>query len=169
MDIKTFVSASVLSLAVCTAVTAVAQAPAPVAQAPAPAAQAPAAAAQAPGYSWADSCKSCHTAIYDAWAKTKHATALDRLSGPNQETACVGCHVTGPKSRVSDGKKVLNAGVQCEACHGGAAAHAADPTVRTGLIKLTPSSLCEECHSDKGPHFKGFWYDAMRTLVHKTK
>jgi cytochrome c554/c'-like protein len=155
MDIKTFVSASVLSLAVCTAVTAVAQDPAP--------------AAQAPGYSWADSCKSCHTAIYDAWAKTKHATALDRLSPANQDSPCVGCHVTGAKSRVVDGRKVLNAGVQCEACHGGAAAHAADPNVRTGLIKLTPASRCEECHSDKGPHFKGFWYDAMRTLVHKTK
>lgn len=120
-------------------------------------------------YAWADSCRKCHEPIYNAWAKTKHSTALDRLSSADQEEECIGCHVTGPKSRVSDGKKVLNAGVQCEACHGGAAAHAADPTVRTGLIKLTPSSLCEECHSDKGPHFKGFWYDAMRTLVHKTK
>jgi len=129
------------------------------AQAPSP----PAAA-----YSWADSCRSCHQSIYNAWAKTKHATALDRLSGGDQEKECIGCHVTGPKSRVSEGGKVLNRGVQCEQCHGAAAAHAADPTVKTGLIKLPGSAGCEQCHNDKGPHFKGFWFDAMKSLVHKT-
>jgi Cytochrome c554 and c-prime len=152
MDIKTIVSASVLGLAVFTA-AAVAQDPAP--------------AATAPGYAWADSCRSCHGKIYDAWAKTKHATALDRLSGAEREKECIGCHVTGPKKPLIDGKKVVNGGVQCEACHNGAAAHAADPSVKTGMVKVPPSSRCEECHSDKGPHFKGFWYDAMRTLVHK--
>ena len=151
MDIKTLVSTSVLALAVLTAGGA---------QGPAP---------EAPSYAWADSCKSCHAAIYDAWAKTKHASALERLSGGEQEKECIGCHVTGPKTRVTDaGKKVLNAGVQCEACHGGAAAHAADPSVKTGLVKTPPSSTCEACHNDKGPHFKGFWYDAMKTVVHKT-
>jgi hypothetical protein len=155
MDIRAFVSASVLSVAVCSAGGAVAQDPAP------------AATPQVPGYSWADSCRSCHETIYNAWAKTKHATALERLSSLEQEKECIGCHVTGPKSRISDGKKVLNRGVQCEACHGGAAAHAADPAVKTGLVKVPSSARCEECHSDKGPHFKGFWYDAMRGLVHR--
>jgi hypothetical protein len=123
---------------------------------------------QAPGYAWADSCKTCHGAIYEAWAKTKHATALDRLSGSEQEKECIGCHVTGPKARVTDtSKKVLNKGIQCESCHGPAAAHVADPKVKTGLTKTPPSSTCEQCHNDKGPHFKGFWYDAMKTLVHK--
>ena len=154
MNIKTFVSASVLGLAVCSAAAVAQSAP-----------QAPAAS----GYSWAASCRSCHAEIYDAWAKTKHASALDRLSGPNQETACVGCHVTGPKTRVNDGKTVLNGGVQCEACHGGAAAHAADPAVKTGLVKVPSESLCTECHSDKGPHFKGFFYGAMAGLSHKVK
>jgi Cytochrome c554 and c-prime len=153
MDIRTLVSATALGLAVYVGGL--------LAQEPAPA-------APAPGYAWADSCKSCHQAIYDAWAKTKHATALDRLSNADQEKACIGCHVTGPKARVTDGgNKVVNRGVQCEACHGGAAAHAADPKVKTGLVKTPPSSTCEECHNDKGPHFKGFWYDAMKTLVHR--
>jgi hypothetical protein len=149
---NTLVSALVLSMAMCTA------APAP--QTPAP--------VNAPGYAWADSCRSCHQAIYDAWAKTKHATALNRLSAAEQEKECIGCHVTGPKTRLTDGQTVLNRGVQCEACHGGAAAHAADPAAKTGMVKTPPSSRCEECHSDKGPHFRGFWYDAMKTLVHKT-
>lgn len=153
MDIKTLVSASVIGLATWMAAPARAQETAPP--------------VQAPGYSWAESCKSCHQAIYDAWAKTKHATALDRLSGANQETVCIGCHVTGPKGRVMDGKKVVNAGIQCESCHGPAAAHVADPKVKTGLVKVPAASVCEECHNDKGPHFKGFYYDAMRTLVHR--
>jgi cytochrome c554/c'-like protein len=153
MVIKTLTTVSVLAMAVFTTVI--------LAQDPAT--------PQAPGYAWADSCRTCHPAIYDAWAKTKHATALDRLSGGDQEKECIGCHVTGPKTRVSDGKKVLNRGIQCEACHGGSAAHAADPKVKSGLGKMPASALCEECHSDKGPHFRGFWFDAMKSLVHKTK
>jgi hypothetical protein len=153
MNITSLVSASVVGLAL--SVTGL------VAQEPAPA-------TQASEYAWAASCRSCHRAVYDAWAKTKHATALDRLSGAEQEKPCIGCHVTGPKTRVADAsKKVLNGGVQCEACHGAAAAHVADPNVRTGLVKTPPSATCEQCHNDKGPHFKGFWYDAMKGLVHK--
>lgn len=120
-------------------------------------------------YAWAESCKTCHEPVYEAWAKTKHASALDRLSSSDQETACVGCHVTGPKTRVLDGTKVLNRGVQCEACHGAAAAHVADPAVRTGLTKVPAASLCEACHSDKGPHFKGLFYGAMAGLSHKVR
>jgi hypothetical protein len=154
MDIRTLVSTSVLGLAIGVA--------APVAQNAAPA-DAPA------GYAWADSCKSCHQEIYDAWAKTKHASALDRLSASEQEQPCVGCHLTGAKTRVVDGRKVLNRGIQCEACHGAAAAHAADPKVKTGLVKVPPESLCEECHSSKSPKFKGFFYTGMAALSHKVK
>lgn len=123
----------------------------------------------AAGYSWADACRKCHEPVYEAWSHTKHASALNRLSSAEQEQACVGCHVTGPKTRILDGKNVLNAGVQCEACHGAAAAHVADPQVRTGLVRKPASALCEECHSSKGPHFKGFWYDAMAGLSHRAR
>ncbi len=119
------------------------------------------------GYSWAGSCGTCHDQIYEAWAKTKHATALNRLSNADQEKACIGCHVTGPKSRVAEGKTVLNAGVQCESCHGAGAAHAANPEVKTGLTKSPGEAVCVECHSDKGPHFKGFFFSAMKGLCHK--
>jgi hypothetical protein len=120
-------------------------------------------------YAWADSCKTCHEPVYVAWAKTKHASALNRLSAAEQEKECVGCHLTGPKTKVIDANKVLNQGVQCESCHGAAAAHVKDPAVRTGLTKMPPASLCEECHSDKSPHFKGFFYSAMAGLSHKVQ
>jgi predicted CXXCH cytochrome family protein len=75
--------------------------------------------------------------------------------------------VTGPKSRIEEGRTVVNRGVQCEACHGAAAAHAADPAVKTGLTKVPGTAVCESCHSDKGPHFKGFFYGAMAGLSHR--
>ena len=151
MDIRTFVSAPVAAIALCAAASF---AQAPVAD-------------QAPGYSWADSCRSCHQPIYEAWAKTKHASALDRLSTTEQGQPCVGCHVTGPKTRVTEGGKVVNRGVQCEACHGGSAAHAADPKVKTGLARIPDEARCVECHNDKSPKFKGFFYAGMAPLSHK--
>jgi hypothetical protein len=118
------------------------------------------------GYAWASSCAKCHETEYTSWEKTKHAAALERLSSAEQEKDCIGCHVTGPKGKVVENGRFVNKGVQCEACHGAAAAHVADPTVKTGLVAKPPSSTCETCHNDKGPHFKGFWYDAMKGLVH---
>lgn len=118
-------------------------------------------------YAWADACKNCHEAVYDAWARTKHARALQRLSGSEQEQACVGCHVTGPKNKIELNGKVVNAGVQCESCHGAAAAHVKDPTVRTGLVKTPPEEVCTECHSDRSPKYKGFFYRAMLGFSHK--
>jgi Cytochrome c554 and c-prime len=123
----------------------------------------------AAAYRWADACKDCHESVYQAWSHTKHASALKRLSAGDQEKECVGCHLTGPKTRIYDGQKVLNAGVQCEACHGAAAAHVTDPQIRTGLVRKPDAATCEECHSAKGPHFKGFWYDAMAGLSHKVR
>jgi hypothetical protein len=120
-------------------------------------------------YAWADSCRTCHEAQHAAWLKTKHATALNRLSGAEQDKECIGCHVTGPKTRVLEGTTVLNGGVQCESCHGPARAHAKDPAVRTGLKKIPPTEVCEQCHSDKSPRFKGFFYGAMAPLSHKHK
>jgi Cytochrome c554 and c-prime len=136
---------------------------------PAPAPPQTTAAPQAPGYAWADACKKCHEPIYEAWARTKHATALDRLSSSEQEKDCINCHVTGPKAKITEGRKVVNAGVQCETCHGPAAAHVADPTVKAGLVKSPKQDMCEECHSSKSPHFKGFFFAAMAPIVHHVR
>ena len=93
--------------------------------------------AQAPapqGYAWADACKSCHADIYAAWAKTKHARTINRLSAGDQQKECIGCHTTGPGGKTEVDGKFVNANVQCESCHGAAAAHVADPAVRTGQL-----------------------------------
>ena len=151
MSIRTLGAAITLILAACGA-TALAR----TAQAPQPA-----------DYAWAESCRTCHEPVYEAWAKTKHAGALDRLSAAERATECVGCHLTGPRTPVLDGTKVLNRGVQCEACHGAAKAHVTDPTVRAGLTRVPASELCEACHSEKSPRFKGFFYSGMAGLSHK--
>lgn len=136
------------------------------AQAPAPT---PAPATAGEGYSWAPSCKSCHEAIYKAWAVTKHARALDRLNSSEQEQVCAGCHLTGSKTKIIVDGKTVNAGVQCESCHGAAAAHAADPAVRTGLVKTPPEPVCTACHNATSPKFKGFFYTGMLAFVHKVQ
>lgn len=121
----------------------------------------------APAFAWADACKDCHAGIYEAWSKTKHARALDRLSDGERRRECVRCHITGGDALIEKRLRVLNAGVQCEGCHGAAAAHVADPTVRTGLVKRPPESGCRACHNENSPHFKGFVYGAMAKLVHR--
>lgn len=131
-------------------------------QAPADA-QAPEVAA---AYAWARACKDCHKAEYDSWERSKHARALDRLSKDEQQKECIGCHVTGPKVKVEKNGALLNGNVQCESCHGAAAAHAADEKVRTGLLKKPTAAMCESCHNATSPHFKGFFYGAMVPLSH---
>jgi predicted CXXCH cytochrome family protein len=118
-------------------------------------------------FAWADACEDCHKDIHDAWEKTKHARALNRLSDSEQKQECVGCHLTGPKTPVKSGSTVVNAGVQCESCHGAAAAHVKDPAVKTGLVKEPGEQVCLECHNDRSPHFRGFVYAGMSRLSHR--
>jgi hypothetical protein len=130
---------------------------------------APAAAAQpaAPaGYAWAGACKDCHIAIYTSWENTKHARAINRLNSEDQQKDCIGCHITGAKTLVLNNGKPVNAGVQCEACHGPGAAHVADPKVLPGKVR---ESSCTACHSDKSPHFRGFYFKGMADLSHPVK
>ncbi len=156
--------------------------PAPAPSQPAtPAAAPPAqgaaqAAAQVPGtegFVWAEGCKSCHEEIYEAWAKTKHARTLGRLSAEERQAGsqCVGCHVTGPKTPVEVSGTVVNANVQCESCHGAGKAHVEAATAgdasKARLVKSPPQRLCETCHNDKSPHYRGFFFAALKGLVHK--
>jgi cytochrome c553 len=127
----------------------------------------------AEAYAWAEACKACHGEIYDAWSKTKHAKTIVRLSADDKAKECIGCHVTGPKQAVMSGDKMVNADVQCESCHGPGKAHiegAAAGTPKTpGLVRSPDQRLCETCHNDKSPHYRGFFYSALKGLVHKTK
>jgi hypothetical protein len=117
-------------------------------------------------FAWAESCKSCHPDIYESWLKTKHAKALDRLSSAEQQQDCVVCHTTGGGGKIERDGKIVNKHVQCEACHGAAAAHAADPFNRDGLTRTPSAAVCEGCHNDKSPRFRGFHYAGMVKLSH---
>lgn len=123
------------------------------------------------GYVWDAACKDCHSDIYDAWAKTKHKTALNRLSASEQGQACAGCHLTASATPVVVDGKTVNAGVQCESCHGPGKEHV--DTAKAGtpakFAKPPVEDTCVQCHNDKSPHFHGFFFSAMRGLVHKTK
>jgi RecJ-like exonuclease len=118
------------------------------------------------GFAWAEACRDCHAKIYDAWQKTKHARAISRLGTSEQEKECINCHVTGGPGKIEAGGKFVNANVQCESCHGAAAAHAADPAVRTGLTRKPKAAVCEACHNEKSPHFRGFHYAGMLDFSH---
>lgn len=133
----------------------------------------PAAPADTSGYVWDAACKECHAEIHDAWAKTKHKTALNRLSAAEHEQPCAACHLTGSAKPVSLEGKIVNAGVQCESCHGPGKDHVdsakGGAAVPTKMGTKPGESLCVQCHSDKSPHFHGFFFSAMKGFVHKTK
>jgi hypothetical protein len=123
---------------------------------------------------WAASCKDCHSEIYEAWEKTKHAKTINRLTGDNREgDQCIGCHVTGTREPVMDGNRIVNANVQCESCHGPGRAHVeaanAGNAADARMVRKPAQKTCETCHNDKSPHYRGFFYNALVNLVHKTK
>jgi hypothetical protein len=121
-------------------------------------------------YIGAEACKTCHAAICDSWSKTKHARAAGRVRDEDRESGtCMGCHATGTAEQIAQER--LNPslpGVQCEACHGPARAHATSESgkVMTGLVRHPQSGECERCHNTQSPHFQGFVYRAMALLVH---
>ena len=127
------------------------------------------------GYVGADGCKECHTAHYDAWAGTKHAKALGKLSGGDRENEkCLRCHVTGSADMIkADLGKPRFPGVQCENCHGAGAKHVeqakAKAMVKGAITKTPDEDACTKCHSSESPHYKPFVYVAMKGLIHTVK
>lgn len=116
----------------------------------------------------ADSCKSCHEAIHESWAQTKHSRTINRLAPNQRGPECISCHVTAAPETIAEGALTpAHHNVQCEACHGRGSAHVADPQVRRGLVKRPPESTCVTCHNSKSPHYRGFVYNAMLGFSHK--
>jgi hypothetical protein len=135
---------------------------------------APVAADDSP-YVGADACKSCHEDTHAAWAKTKHANAIMRLSPADKQSGkCIQCHVTGSPEQIAAEKDMpSHPGVQCESCHGAGrphvdAANAGDAT-KARMVKSPGEKACTPCHNETGPHFKGFFFKAMAPMVHKVK
>jgi len=135
---------------------------------------APAAADDSP-YAGASACKSCHEETYAAWARTKHANAIMRLSPSDKSSGqCIRCHVTGSPEQIAAEKDMpSHPGVQCESCHGAGRAHVeaarAGDASKARLVKAPDEKSCTVCHNDGSPHFKGFFYKAMAPMVHRVR
>jgi len=113
------------------------------------------------GFRTVNECASCHVDIVESYKRTAHATAFRALVEANQDynPECVRCHVTGfdsPEGFVNARQTPDLANVQCEACHGNAAEHVADPSRPYG--KVQPRQ-CFVCHTkENSPDFVFFKY-----------
>ncbi len=93
------------------------------------------------GFAGTDACLACHPAQVAFWKKSKHAHAMAALRKTHQDRdgSCTGCHVTGNLLGLAD--------VQCEAYHGPAARHIAQPTLKGLVVRDPPEQTCTTCHT----------------------
>jgi hypothetical protein len=130
-------------------------------------------------------------AVYQVWEKSAHAKAFETLKSkeaeefakkkglktpPSESPECLKCHVTGggAATNVEAGFKKED-GVTCEACHGAASGYKMIHSKPENLEKAkaagltipskTDAKLCETCHNDKSPTFKGFKMTEMWTKI----
>ena len=106
-------------------------------------------------YVGAETCKTCHEEIYNAWEKTPHwKTTLNKAGGPSKQ-GCEGCHGPGAdhvagggdktKIYVFEGKSREQTSARCLSCHGEAheQSHFAESAHASSDVG------CLDCHS---PH-----------------
>ena len=78
-----------------------------------------------------------------------------------------------PEMKAAGGNAPSFPAVQCEACHGPGATHVAQARAkvidRAALIGRPDEASCVRCHNSGSPHFKSFFYGAMKGLVHLVK
>jgi DmsE family decaheme c-type cytochrome len=121
----------------------------------APAAAAPSSSPDVSKYVGAETCKTCHEEIYDAWEKTPHwKTTMNTKGGPSKQ-GCEGCHGPGAdhvagggdktKIFVFEGKSRQETSARCLSCHGEAhqQSHFAQSAHSSSDVG------CLDCHS---PH-----------------
>lgn len=145
-------------------------------------------------YVGATKCKTCHGKPeigdqYSAWAKTKHAKAMDSLrtekarqwakergiADPATAKECVECHTTAytAPAELKGSKYSLEEGVSCEACHGAGNDYKKKSimvdkkqAVAAGLVEQD-AKVCVRCHNDKSPAYKSFDYKtAVKKIGH---
>ena len=126
-------------------------------------------AAKAPAHDYVGTttCKMCHSgetkgAMYDIWAKSKHASATANLPDESKkDTKCLVCHATGyGKGGYDPANAELApkfAGVGCEACHGPGKDYKSmsvmkdkEAAVKAGLI-IPKAENCKTCHEGEVP------------------
>jgi hypothetical protein len=113
-------------------------------------------------------CSGCHTAEYQQWKATAHATAWPTLVdvGRQGDVDCVSCHATGHwHAQGPTGVPVAPSlrGVGCEDCHGPGEEHVVDP-VRAEMVLSPDQATCVRCHD--GVRDEGrFEFDTYRVQV----
>ena len=117
-------------------------------------------------------CGNCHITKQREWVTTAHARAVaDLEASGHAQPSCYNCHTTSGYSNsaadtagyfaVSGTAKDHYKDVQCEACHGPGAGHAAAPDDAqplTTIIADTSSGIgCGTCHTDSHNPFVDEW------------
>jgi hypothetical protein len=114
-------------------------------------------------YVGADKCKGCHPMEYKDFQSRKFGKAwavLDML-GKTKDPECLKCHVTGynkPNGFISGEATPYLRYKECEACHGPAGNHVANPAdsgIAQGLkVNANQANTCIECHHHMKTHYK---------------
>lgn len=111
-------------------------------------------------------CAGCHLSIVAQWAKTPHAAAWKTLvrGDKRAQASCIPCHVTGhgePGGFLDERATPHLTGVGCEACHGPAAGHLADPARPYGKTGL---ASCTSCHTAEMDPTFNYYQDRQRVM-----
>ena len=102
-------------------------------------------------YAGADACRPCHTTRHTSWKASRHAAAFPSLQKDGRvfDPDCIQCHVTGfpiATGYAGNGAADPLANVGCEACHGPAGRHIANPSARP---PDDPKAACATCHTSE--------------------
>lgn len=111
-----------------------------------------------------EACSECHSAQYEHWKGTAHASTFESVYEVNAEynPVCIQCHTSGFCKK--NGFVILPPpegmdSVNCDVCHTSAAAHLADcftPTVRLPIEdQKQVANFCTQCHNNHiSPKFR---------------
>ena len=109
---------------------------------------------QVPPVLKATDCQSCHNDIYDMWAKTPHAHAIESLTEKNEHRnpECIACHTTYylKGGFITLKKTPEYAGIQCAQCHGRMEGHIEFHSGTSQKEDAPPpvnKDLCLQCHT----------------------
>lgn len=143
-----------------------------------------------------DGCKMCHKKEksgdqYGKWSAGPHAKAFETLGtdaakaaaaemglgDPQQEGACLKCHITayGVDEARLGAKYTKEEGVGCESCHGAGGEYKSMKTMKAitagevdgatvGLV-IPTAETCTACHNEESPTFKGFDWDEYSAKI----
>jgi DmsE family decaheme c-type cytochrome len=113
-------------------------------------------------YVGAETCKTCHEEIYNAWEKTPHwKTTLNKEGGPSKQ-GCEGCHGPGADHVAGGGDKTKifvfesaptkEINTRCLTCHAGGTQH----MNAVNSVHSQNNVSCTSCHSPHHAQTKEF-------------